>query len=231
MCRCKTAAACTAVAWRCLRQGQTLCMRPCGGGWNMTGGRMSAARPPRSIRVGTKRPCPRERSPAKPPAGLRPDGSRSLAREGSPRHAPPSRLRREAPHPPAPSPTRGEGVTLPMLRCTSTGLRLRRHRGGPRTLHVAHPSPTHWRGGRLPVRTAPLCRPPRPPRPPREPQRDSPRRGMADKGRVPAPPAVPLRPLRLPLRPLRETLRNPPPHQHRPGAPAPRNETAEPAAA
>jgi hypothetical protein len=37
-------------------------------------GRMSAARPPRSIRVGTIQPCMRERSPAILPAGLRPSG-------------------------------------------------------------------------------------------------------------------------------------------------------------
>jgi hypothetical protein len=35
---------------------------------------MSAARPPRSIRVGTIQPCLRERSPAILPAGLRPSG-------------------------------------------------------------------------------------------------------------------------------------------------------------
>jgi hypothetical protein len=74
---------------------------------------MSAARPPRSIRVGTIQPCLRERSPAILPAGLRPSGHDRLRgdRCGPRAHVP----QQIAPSPgPSPAPQgRGDSAAAP----------------------------------------------------------------------------------------------------------------------
>jgi hypothetical protein len=73
---------------------------------------MSAARPPRSIRVGTIRPCLRERSPAIQPAGLRPPGHDRL-------RGPWCGWRAFAPRQVAPSPGPSPAATPPPGRCES----------------------------------------------------------------------------------------------------------------
>jgi hypothetical protein len=98
----------SACAWR--RRRPPACRRPrsarpcCGRyGCEAFGPRMSAARPPRSIRVAAILPPLRERSPAILPAGLRPSGHDRL--RGHPRGWRGFALRQVAPSPgPSPAP-------------------------------------------------------------------------------------------------------------------------------